>query len=363
MKLKSRNGLRTEKPKRHENERTEKPKRHKNERTESKNARPTRHDMKRRREKSVKRRENEEEVEVQRKRRFKIPKRKSQEQKIQDDLVSLIYENSDLEMEDSEGELSVSDLSEIEKEYKTDEKVGPKIAGRLETFVNTLKENRLSDEKMKEKIEKYKQPENFKLQVPRVNPELWSKLDHNTRNDDFALQKIQRAVVKTTICAVRTCDLVREKKSAVKKDVLPMLADTISMNLKTIHDISMERRRRIVTASKLDKQLASVDTPVSDLLWDDLSSVIEAVKSNSKLTQMLSNAGREQNFRPCRFQSQNRYGYGHYQRGATKDVSYQYQYQRGQQFMRGRTNRGPYRGRGQGRGWQKNNQNAPQATA
>lgn len=273
--------------------------------------------------------------------KYKIPKKN--EEKMEEDLASLIHEaDEDSDMLE-EGELSFSD---IEQEYELDEQLGPKIGERLEKFMKTLISNRLTEDKMKQKMEKYKQPANCKLNVPRVNPELWSKLEFKTKQEDLGLQRVQKALIKSTIAVINTCDIMRQNPSKTNKMMLPILIDAISMNLKTCHDLSIERRRRIVNAPNINKQykqLASGDIPVSDLLWDDLKSALASLNSSSKLGMLITQSSKGQKYFP--YQPQYQYN----QRGAK---NWRHHYQRN--YYQGATRR-QIRGqriRGRGRGWQ-----------
>jgi hypothetical protein len=56
---------------------------------------------------------------------------------------------------------------------------------------------KLSGTKLKEKAEKYCRPANCeKLIVPRVNAEIWDKLDNKTKHHDLRASTIQKAIVK-----------------------------------------------------------------------------------------------------------------------------------------------------------------------
>ena len=64
-------------------------------------------------------------------------------------------------------------LKDLEQEYNSNEERGPKIKESVAKILNKLSEGRLSDEKVKEKIDKYQVPENFNgAKVPKVNSEI-----------------------------------------------------------------------------------------------------------------------------------------------------------------------------------------------
>jgi len=57
--------------------------------------------------------------------------------------------------------------------------------------------SKLSENKVKETVEKYARPENCeKLVAPKVNPEIWGKLTHHGKKQDLRLSAIQNMIVK-----------------------------------------------------------------------------------------------------------------------------------------------------------------------
>ena len=66
----------------------------------------------------------------------------------------------------------VLELDQIEQEYEMDEEAGASITPQLAKVVTTIAKSKLSEEKLKAKLEKHKRLENLELVVvPEVNPE------------------------------------------------------------------------------------------------------------------------------------------------------------------------------------------------
>ena len=65
----------------------------------------------------------------------------------------------------------------LEQFYSQDSQTGPKVNDKLSKLIDTILRAKVSDEKMKEKTGRFKQPQNCEnLVMPKVNPEIWSKM-------------------------------------------------------------------------------------------------------------------------------------------------------------------------------------------
>ena len=72
-------------------------------------------------------------------------------------------------------------LKEIEQEYDCTDKTGPDVNKNLANIINKRYTGKLTENKLKEKLELYARPGNCeKLKAPEVNHEIWGKLKHRT---------------------------------------------------------------------------------------------------------------------------------------------------------------------------------------
>ena len=86
-------------------------------------------------------------------------------------------------------------LEEISQTLDETEKTSPIVNEKLASIINQRWLNKLSDEQLKEKQAKYFRPKNCdRLIVPKVNPEIWGKLDRTARGRDLQLSAIQSAL-------------------------------------------------------------------------------------------------------------------------------------------------------------------------
>ena len=97
-------------------------------------------------------------------------------------------------------------LVEIEQEYESEDEKGPKVPKKKNKkkkkgVIAKMIKGKITDDKLKEKTERLKRPENCELVVPKVNPVIWAIMDHKTRSNDLRLQKEQDNVSQVSLCA------------------------------------------------------------------------------------------------------------------------------------------------------------------
>ena len=108
-------------------------------------------------------------------------------------------------------------LGELSKLYESEGMVSDPINAKLALLVDKMVKTSLSEEKIKEKHEKYNRPENCENLInTRVNPEIWSKIRSNTRSRDLKMQKLETSLLKSMIPIVKMSDKLLELKSNFK---------------------------------------------------------------------------------------------------------------------------------------------------
>ena len=84
-------------------------------------------------------------------------------------------------------------LSEIAQDYAEGAQTSEDVSQKLAEIVNQRWSSKLEESKLKDKMNKYDRPNNCeKLTVPRVNPEIWSTLNHTARGSDLKLVNYQK---------------------------------------------------------------------------------------------------------------------------------------------------------------------------
>ncbi|CAB3992378.1 Hypothetical predicted protein [Paramuricea clavata] len=117
----------------------------------------------------------------------------------------------------SEDEDNTSLLTKIGESLCPTEDHGPQVIEKLSQLVNTKFVMDLNLEKRKQLSEKYKTPKNCEaLYVPRVNPEIWGKLNPTTKQRDIKMTTLQDLLLRVSnavIISLKTLLDCREKRS------------------------------------------------------------------------------------------------------------------------------------------------------
>ena len=167
------------------------------------------------------------------------------------------------------------------------------INAKLASLVDKMVKTSLSEEKIKEKHEKYNRPENCENLInTRVNPEIWSKVRSNTRSRDLKMQKLETSLLKSMIPIVKMSDKLLElkfnSKSASESDMsefLQLSLDSLALMGHSINEVNIKRRELIKPdLNDQFKQLCGSHTPVTKLLFgDDLPKSVKEISETNKV--------------------------------------------------------------------------------
>ena len=117
----------------------------------------------------------------------------------------------------------------------------PPIHEGLAGIFNGLLTDKVSDDKLKARIDKYvkyARPENLKgLRTPRVNPLLWSQLSPTMKAQDAKSPKSQNTMIGSVTAMVKAADLAVRNHSQ-DRDLITLLTDAIAMGLQCHHEIN-----------------------------------------------------------------------------------------------------------------------------
>ena len=150
-------------------------------------------------------------------------------------------------------------LSEISQHFAQEDDKGPDINQQLPDIVNKRWSSKLNEVKLKEKLEKYPRPENCeRLIVPRVNAEIWEKIDQKARQQDLRACAIQKTIMKVaSILAQSTESLLPMRQNLPELDQLVRMNTYASPLLgHTMYELSLCRRD--VIKRHLHKDYASL---------------------------------------------------------------------------------------------------------
>ena len=205
-------------------------------------------------------------------------------------------------------ELFDEGLASFAQDLATDEDVGPDMNPQLANIFTNLLGKKLSDEKVKQKIEENPPPRNIPLlHPPRVNECIWELLKAAPRSTDIRMRKIQVRLTRGLVALAR---LTEEVVKAKKRGTSPDLQEYLNMSLQAFALIGnanyeLSLRRRETLRSQLNPQYSRLcypSTPVTtDLFGDDITKLVEDITKVQKLGANL--AGRNRN-------NNNSYGHG-----------------------------------------------------
>ena len=88
-------------------------------------------------------------------------------------------------------------LGKLSKLYESEGTVSESRNAKLALLIDKMVKTSLSEEKTKEKHEKYNRQQNCENLInTRVNPEIWSKIRSNTCSPDLRMQKLETNLMK-----------------------------------------------------------------------------------------------------------------------------------------------------------------------
>jgi len=169
------------------------------------------------------------------------------------------------------------------------------VGNKLAAMLNKMARSKLSEEKLKEKLNKYSRPQNCENLVgAKVNPEIWSKIRPETRSHDLKMQKIQNTILKAITPLAELSDSLLNLKS--KNDVFDtakavrQILDSVALLTHANCDI-IQRRRELIRPdlNKLYQQICAEHVSFTGFLFgDDLPQKIKDINMTNRVGQKLS---------------------------------------------------------------------------
>ena len=184
-------------------------------------------------------------------------------------------------------------LSQIANDFDEDEHTSCAVTEKLAEIVNKRFSAPLGETKLKEKLGQYLRPDNCaKLVVPKVNPEIWMKLNRPATRQDLQMANIQRAIVKACTALTQLAEILLTTSSDTAGldlgKLVTMNADALALLGHATHQLSMHRRQAIKPF--LNKEYATLclpQGPVTEFLFGD---ELQAQLNNIKATNKIGNA-------------------------------------------------------------------------
>ena len=177
-------------------------------------------------------------------------------------------------------------LKELAQELVVSEKTSPPLREGLAAIFNNLLSEKMGDEKLKTKLDKYPRPENVKgLRTPKVNPSIWSQLSTSMKTQDVRSQKGQNTLIGAISAMTKAADLALGKYSN-DKELITLLTDAVAMALQYNHEVN--HSRRLAMKREMHKDYAALCNPstvdgTSEYLFGDLSKLAKDITEANKL--------------------------------------------------------------------------------
>ena len=175
------------------------------------------------------------------------------------------------------------------------EKTDAKISEKLAKIVENRWLNKLSDGQFKEKTERYLRPANCdNFITPKVNPEIWERLDRQTRGRDLKLSTLQSTTTKVGYICTKATELLlqarRENKSPDIEQLIRMHTDALGLLGHISFEIS--QRRRDAIRPNLNKEYATLcasHVPITKMLFgDELQTQLNHIRASNKISNTTS---------------------------------------------------------------------------
>lgn len=192
-------------------------------------------------------------------------------------------------------------LQEFLSEFNEDN-TGPDIDKELAAIVNGSMTKALPEDKLKTLLDKYPRSQNCEsVIVPKVNPEVWTKLTSNVRSNDIKIQKVEKFLCKAVTSLGIMADKLLKTKESSKDLKEAHISDTVKTVLDSIRFIGQAQQelhqlRRIAIKPDLNqdyRQLCTSQVTATKLLFgDDLPKAVKDLNEVNKMTGKLAYKGR-----------------------------------------------------------------------
>ena len=186
-------------------------------------------------------------------------------------------------------------LDEIAQSLTDTEKTAPNVTEKLAKIVNLRWLNKLDETNLKEKADKYLRPINCdRLITPKVNPEIWGRLDRQTRGKDVRLSNLQTTLTKVGNITAKTTDMLLKARAEDGKvdvdNMVRMNTDALALLGHVSFEISQRRRDAIrPTLHKDYATLCASHVPITNFLFgDELQTQLNHIRASNKISSTAS---------------------------------------------------------------------------
>ena len=180
---------------------------------------------------------------------------------------------------------------------RSGQKTAPKLSEKLAKIVNLRWLNKLDETNLKEKSNKYLRPINCdRLITPKVNPEIWGRLDRQTRGKDVRLSNLQTTLTKVGNITAKNNRYVVKGSCRGRESWCwqhdPNEYRYISIALLGHISFEISQRRRDAIRPTLHKDystLCASHVPITNFLFgDELQTQLNHIRASNKISSTAS---------------------------------------------------------------------------
>lgn len=154
---------------------------------------------------------------------------------------------------------------------------------------------KLSSEKLKNLLDKYKRPENCEdIKATKVNPEIWNQLSANKRKVDLQLSNMQQVVREVTFATLQTTNVLLQNASiSLSSNLIMQSVDVVALLGHVNTQLAQFQREQIKPALKQEySTICSAEVPLMSqyLFGDELAKQLQDARESSKISQSVGHS-------------------------------------------------------------------------
>jgi len=213
------------------------------------------------------------------------------------------------QVSDSDADETDTFMEDLQQFFETGDSTAPDLETKMATIVNTSLRASVGEQKINDLCDRLLRPKNCDgLIVPKVNQEIWARLQRFTRNRDLAMQKIQSYMAKAMIPMLKAMQEMREViksgRGNTSRTTLPtaqwLTMTSESFRVMALGFVKITNQRKEMIRPDLSenyRQLCSDQNKVTSFLFgDDLGKKIKEIEDSERVGNRVSQQSRDQHF-------------------------------------------------------------------
>ena len=186
-------------------------------------------------------------------------------------------------------------LQDIANGFEDDDATSDKTIKQLADIATKLWEKKLSSDKLKNLLDKYKRPENCEdIKGTKVHLKIWNQLTPSRRKIDLQLSNMQRVVRKVTFATLQTTNVLLQNAScSTNSNLITQSVDVIALLGHVNTQLAHFRREQIKPTLKQEySTICSAEVPLTSqyLFGDELAKQLRDARESSKISHSVGNS-------------------------------------------------------------------------